>query len=422
MGFLSTYDALHDPREQLGLLEEWIVQNPDLMFDELRAQRPVFITPGPIVVSKYRDVVEVASLDNVFSVKPYGVAMMRDNGGPNFILGMDDGPEFEHDLSLLHLAVRRTDLDRIRDIVARLTAHLIDEARPNGNLDITDGFARLIPALFVGEYFGVPGPEPGTLMNWIRAMFTDIFLNFTQDPRISAAGVAAGKQFRDYVDALITSVKANKTLPDTVIGRLIALQAAPDTFTDSRLRDNLIGCATGVVENTNSAVVNIIDYLLDHPQQLSEAASAARAGDDALLQRYVLETLRFHAPAPILVRLSLTDHVLGKGSPWQTDIPAGKIIFAATSSAMMDETELDSPAEFRLDRPAHHYLHFGWGIHQCLGKYISQAQVTQIVKGLVSQQNLRRSDGEAGKLLYSGPFPKSFSVAFDAGASVQTAH
>ena len=49
---------------------------------------------------------------------------------------------------------------------------------------------------------------------------------------------------------------------------------------------------------------------------------------------------------------------------------------------MMDETELDNPREFRLDRPAHHYLHFGWGIHQCLGKYISQVQVTQIVKGL----------------------------------------
>jgi hypothetical protein len=104
------------------LLEKWIVENPDGMFDELRRERPIFITPGPVVVSKYRDVLEVASLDNVFSIKPYGIAMMRDNGGPNFVLGMDDGPEFEHDLSLLHLAVRRTDLDRIRDIVARVTS------------------------------------------------------------------------------------------------------------------------------------------------------------------------------------------------------------------------------------------------------------------------------------------------------------
>ena len=413
MGFLSTYDSLHDPREQLGLLTEWLVQNPTSMFDELRDQRPVFITPGPVMVSKYRDVLEVANLDDVFSVKPYGVAMMRDNGGPNFILGMDDGPEFEHDLSLLHLAVRRTDLDRIRDIVTRLTAHEIEAARGAGTLDITNGFARLIPTLLVGEYFGVPGPTPTALMDWIRAMFTDIFLNFTQDAHISAAGIEAGKQFRAYVEGLIASIKKSGAPGDDVIGRLIAMQATPASFTDDRLRDNLIGCATGVVENTNSAIVNIMDYLFNNPEKLAEAATAARAGDDALLQRYVLETLRFHSPAPILVRLSVAEHVLGKGSPWETRVPAGKVIFAATGSAMMDETELDNPREFRLDRPAHHYLHFGWGIHQCLGKYISQVQVTQIVKGLLSLANLRRADGDAGKLQYAGPFPKSFSVAFD---------
>ena len=421
MGFLSTYDSLQDPREQIGLLEKWIVENPDGMFDELRTERPIFNTPGPVVVSKYRDVIEVASLDDIFSVKPYGVAMMRDNGGPNFILGMDEGPEFEHDLSLLHLAVRRTDLDRIRDIVAKVTAQLIEAAQTSRTFDITDGFARLIPTLLVGEYFGVPGPSPQVLMGWVRAMFTDIFLNFTQNADIGAAGIEAGKQFRAYVDDLVKARKTAGATGDTVIDRLIALQAAPDTFSDSRLRDNLIGCVTGVLENTNSAVVNIVDYLFDHPEQLAGAVAAARAGDDALLQQYVLETLRFHSPAPILVRLSMAEHVLGKGSPWQTTVPAGKLIFAANGSAMMDETELETPDQFRLDRPAHHYLHFGWGVHQCLGKYISQVQVTQIVKGLLAMPNFGRADGDAGKLVYEGPFPKSFAVAFTTGQLAQAA-
>ena len=422
MGFLTTYDSLQDPRQQIGLMEQWIVENPDQMFAELRAQRPIFITPGPVVVSKYRDVLEVASLDNIFSVKPYGVAMMRDNGGPNFILGMDDGPEFEHDLSLLHLAVRRTDLDRIRDIVANVTAQLVGAARSSGTFDLTDGFARLIPTLTVSQYFGVSGPSPQALMDWVRPMFTDIFLNFNQDPNISAAGIAAGQQFRAYVDTLIQARKAAGATEDTVIDRLIAMQAAPNSFSDSRLRDNLIGCVSGVLENTNSAVVNVIDYLLDHPEQLAGAAAAARSGDDVLLQQYVLETLRFHSPAPILVRLSVAEHILGKGQPWQTTVPPGKLIFAANGSAMMDETELDAPDQFRLGRPAQHYLHFGWGIHQCLGKYISQVQVTQIIKGVVALQNLRRAEGDAGKLIYAGPFPKSFAVAFDAGQVAQSAH
>jgi hypothetical protein len=70
MGFLSTYDSLQDPHQQIALIQQWIVQHPDALFDELRAQRPIFITPGPVIVSKYRDVIEVVSLDDVFSVKP----------------------------------------------------------------------------------------------------------------------------------------------------------------------------------------------------------------------------------------------------------------------------------------------------------------------------------------------------------------
>jgi cytochrome P450 len=371
------------------------------------------VTPGPVIVSRYRDVLEVASLDRIYGVKPYGIAMMRDNGGANFILGMEDGPEFETELALLHLAVKRSDLDRIRGIVARLATALVEKAKPSGQMDITDGYARLVPTLFAGEYFGVPGPDPTTLMNWVRVMFTDIFLNFTGNQAVSAAGIKAGKEFRDYVDALIASIKADKRMGDDVIGRLLSMQCNPGAaFTDTRLRDNLIGCISGILENTNTAIVNIMDYLFDNPHTLQGAVAAAKAGDNPLLLNYVLEVLRFHSPAPILVRMSLSEHVLARGTQFETKVPSGKVVFAANSSAMMDDSELDQPQEFKLGRPSHHYLHFGWGIHQCLGKYISEVQVVEIVKALLVQDNLRRADGEAGKLRYAGPFPKSFVIQF----------
>ena len=142
------------------------------MFADLRAHEPVFVTPGPVVVSRYRDVIEVIDLHEIFSVKPYGVAMMRNNGGPNFILGMDDGPEFEQDLSILKLAVRRDDLERIGKIVAARTRETLTKLSGSRRIDIT-AIARMVPTLFVADYFGVPGPDPATLMNWVRAMFSD---------------------------------------------------------------------------------------------------------------------------------------------------------------------------------------------------------------------------------------------------------
>ncbi len=429
MSFLEEYNALGrlavPPEEiakrQFAMLQDWVVKHPEEMFADLRANQPVFVTPGATVVSRYRDVIEVIDLDEVFSVKPYGVAMMRNNGGPNFILGMDNGPEFEHDLSVLKLAVRRDDMARIKEIVTRRTAEIIDRAAVTGRLDLTDGFGRLVPTLMVADYFGVPGPDPTTLMNWVRAIFTDIFLNFTQDPAISERGMKAGVEFRAYVDELIAQTKTERAAgaaeTDDVLGRLITMQKAPKaSFTDTRMRDNLIGCISGVLENTNTAISNIMNYLFDHPEVMEKAAAAARADDSALLRQYVLEAMRFHTPAGLVVRLSTQAHTLAKGTPHETTIPPHTVVFAANGSAMMDETVVDDPAEFRIGRPAHHYLHFGWGLHQCLCKYISEVQVKEIINGLLMLTGLRRADGPEGALTYHGPFPASFTVTFEPDA------
>jgi hypothetical protein len=259
-------------------------------------------------------------------------------------------------------------------------------------------------------------------MSWTRAIFTDIFLNFTQDPAISERGKQAGVEFRAYVDDLIAKTKAERTAgapeKDDVLGRLITMQRVPGaSFTDSRLRDNLIGCITGILDNTCTAVVNAINVLLSRPDDLKGAQAAAQAGDNAKVLRYVQEALRFHPPAPLMVRVSLADAKIARGTPRETLIPAGKIVFAANGSAMMDETELDSPREIHLDRPPHHYMIFGWGMHECLGKYISQVQLVEIAKAVLSLGNLRPAAGDAGKVGYEGPFAVRFAVQFDAAGA-----
>src|SRR5215472_15212135 len=103
MGFLDDYDALgrlsESPQEvaqkQMQLFQMWLVGKPDLLFSELRAKRPIFTTPGPIVVSRFRDVVEVLQYDQIYTVAPWGESMRRDLGGPNFVLGMEDGEEYK---------------------------------------------------------------------------------------------------------------------------------------------------------------------------------------------------------------------------------------------------------------------------------------------------------------------------------------
>jgi cytochrome P450 len=141
--------------------------------------------------------------------------------------------------------------------------------------------------------------------------------------------------------------------------------------------------------------------------------AAARANDDDLLQRYVLEALRFRSPASILLRYATEDYIVAKGTERAKTIPAGRLVIASNASAMMDDTEVDAPKEFRAGRPPSQYLHFGFGIHQCFGKYISQVQVTELVKHLLRLDNLRRAPGATGQLNFSGIYPKTFTIQWD---------
>ena len=95
-----------------------------------------------------------------------------------------------------------------------------------------------------------------------------------------------------------------------------------------------------------------LDQLLQRPDALAQAHAAAAAGNDALFAAYVFEALRFNPNNPGVFRVAAEDYTVAKGTMRATTIPKGASVLAATQSAMFDENKVDSPNEFRVDRPA----------------------------------------------------------------------
>jgi cytochrome P450 len=95
-------------------------------------------------------------------------------------------------------------------------------------------------------------------------------------------------------------------------------------------------------------------------------------------------------------------------------IPEGRLVLAATRSALLDDAKLDAPGAFRIDPPDDVYLHFGFGPNTGFGRYINRVQVPGIVKAVLRRNGLRRAPGPAGALSMSGPFPSSMTVEFEA--------
>jgi cytochrome P450 len=390
------------------------LDHPREIFALLRKLQPILVVRDLAVVTRYEDVQEVLARDAVFDVT-YAEKMELITNGQNFFLGMRDTPRYTRDYSNMRIAVRREDIATIVGPTVDRTAQAI-VAGAGGTLDIVKGLTRVVPARFVGTYFGTPGPSEEELIAWTSTLFQFLFFDQANDPALRARALTASAALNAYIDRTIAERKTKPRGGDNaedVLDRCLAYQRAGiPGMSDLDIRNNFIGLIIGAIPTTGSAAAFVVDALLDDPDQLAAACAAAKAGKEELVGAYVLEALRFNPMAPGIFRTANQDYTLGKGASRATSISAGTTVVAATQSAMFDSTRIDDPDTFRVDRPGYAYLHWSYGLHTCFGQYINAVQISKIVKALLLRDDLRRAPGDAGKLQKEGPYAGSLTVAF----------
>jgi hypothetical protein len=110
-------------------LEQHVTGHPQPLFALLRGQaRPAD--------SRHRDrhttedVVSVLTNDGAFGVEPYAGTMKELAG--DFILGLNETPEYERDGSILRLAAPRSDVPTLSNFVADTARELVEHAAGAG--------------------------------------------------------------------------------------------------------------------------------------------------------------------------------------------------------------------------------------------------------------------------------------------------
>lgn len=395
-------------RDRLGV----VLTGPLLLrpiFSVLRRCAPVLRVGRRVIVSKHADVVEVLRRDTDFTIAEVnGSRMARWSGA--FLLGTDRGEVYERESRVLLQAASVDDLAQVRAIVVGAAGPLLEAARPTGRLDVVNGLARVVATRVVGDYFGTPGPDDASTMRWMRALFDGVFLD--DGPRARRAASLAVAEQRPYMEHLIATTRASLTagepVPDTVLSRLVALGDAEPWLDDDAVRRCVNGLIVGALETTSKAVTHVVDELLRRPEALAAARRAALDGDLDTVRGYAWEALRFRPHGILLVRSCARDTTLGR-----TRVPAGSQVMVATISAMLDEAAFPQADRLLPDRPDDRYLHFGHGLHACLGRHINAVQVSELVAAVVRLPGLRRAEGADGRVSYDGPFPDRLVVAFD---------
>jgi cytochrome P450 len=405
---LAELDATPRPA-QWKLLRDWI-QGPDPQpfFEEARRRRPVIATPEATLAFRFADCTEILRRHDIFSVALYVPKQSV------FWMAQDDTAQHFREKGMMSAILDREDLPKIRAWTRDKAKALLTAA--GGKIDAVDGYTRLMPINLVQEWFGFTESDPKALQAWSYWNQLDAFWNQPFDSvvvkdqaEIVRQREAHNLEMRDYLTQLVqrrgAELAAGKPVNDPVARLLRLLKSGAIRIDPARLVLNVGGLLIGAVETTSHAVVNAVDWLLAHPDKLKQARALAAGPDDAAFDGVVFEALRFRPPFRYFFRKAERDALLARGSDFETRVAAGTTVIGVSFSALFDERGHERPMVFDSTRSRSNGFLFGQGLHECLGRAISEVMLPEMVRAALLLPDLKAAAIDRR----GGPVPESWA-------------
>ena len=385
------------------------LEDPRWLLTLARLIKPNVKFFGWVYVTKDEDVRDVLERQDEFET-PYGLEM-AETGRTNFILGMRDGPDYRRMKSAVLSAFPVNEVEtRIRPLAARHAQSIMMRATPG--FDVVRDLLKIVPIRICRDYYGITIDDDEEFANWAIALSALLFSDPKGEPATRELALVAADRLKWTIDRSIAAVRDGKTAADTPMGRLVAMVMAKKLEEDD-LYSIMIGMITGFAPTNLLASGNCLDVILSKKPAREAVEQAIKSNDDAMLDKAILEAMRFK---PIWIgpwRYVPNDAVIAKGKWRQYTVKARTTVMPATLSAMFDPKAVERPNEFRLDRPARNYMVFGHGIHLCIGAAIAQVQIAESLRALFSKRDVRRARGRAGRLTRLGAYPDSMKLDFE---------
>ena len=414
---LPAFDpARLETRGLSGRLASRFLENPRWLLRLMRRFRPVARIGRLTVVTRHDDVIDVLERQDAFQT-PFGPEMTEMALGCNFILGMQDGPQYRQMKAACLTAFPPAEVEQVvRPLCARLAAGVMQRAEPGFN-PVHD-LLKIVPVRICRDYFGLVIEDEERFADWSIALSSLFFADWFASPVIRELAVVAADGMNRTIAASVEAIRNDRDRRDTPLARLVAMhESNPDRLSQEAIHAIMMGMVSGFVPTDLLAGGNCLDVILSRRDAQAALEEAVAAGDDALIDAAILEAMRFKPINIGPLRHCPNDTVIAPGTPRERRIAAGSIVMPATFSAMFDPDVVADPESFRPGRPENAYLVFGHGIHWCIGSRIARVQIAECFKALFARNNLRRVPGRAGRLKRRGAFPAALHVTFDRPAA-----
>jgi cytochrome P450 len=405
-------DSAAAAKAQMQLIGKWIAVSPVAFFKELREKSPILSAPAFTLVTRYEDVRDVLTLNDIFTTDLLKQNMRRFIG--NTVVELPPSPEYEQRKSILRLAFPMADLGHYRSILQEESAALLKRIEPGSSFDVV-AYAKTLPAKAIAQYLGLGELPVDRVVQWMHDINEGAVRNLANIPQVNEAAAAASAAVKPQIREILKRTRSRLSGGDatpaltfwerlfglaqrqpvsepplppaqsTVLERYLIMQSVQATYTaDEDIVSSLLFMMSACVDLTATAITNVVVELMQRPEVLEKAIAAAQKDTDDEIAGYVWEALRFRQPSPGVINTCIQDYTLGRGTEFESTIKAGTLVLACSVSAMHDPSVIEAPAAFRVGRPWHlAYTFFEAGLHTCHGKYFSMTQVPLAVKELL---------------------------------------
>jgi cytochrome P450 len=338
-------------------------------YRELRERCPVAFTNahgGFWVLSRYRDIANVARNDDVFSSARDaqgrgGMVIPEWTSETSIPIELDPPEQMPYRRMLNHLFSAEK-IENLKPLIAALTAQTIDTFIERGQCDLVNDFASPVPARVTVHLLGL---SPSHADRFARAIH-DVFGSAPMSER-AARGVA---EMEWVADQLSEQIKRRRVEPSNDIISYLCAQ----TIDGAPLNDDVVLSIAklivgGGMDTTTSLTGQTLVWLSANPDERQRLID-----DPALLLSATEEFLRVFAPSQSMAR-TVTEAVEIDGCVMQ----AGDRVLVPWVAADFDETMFENPDDVVLDRTRNRHLAFGLGYHRCVGSHLAKAMFQEMM-------------------------------------------
>ncbi|MGE3771770.1 MAG: cytochrome P450 [Gammaproteobacteria bacterium] len=358
--------AQEAPESRYDPLDPAVRADPYPYYAWLRRHAPVHYVPAmkAWAVSRHEDVRRLL-LDHVtFSSDPLiQLAFSEYNPVPNArYLISSDPPEHSRMRALVNKAFSRRGLTDMRPHIERTVQALLDRLDGRHEFDFIEAFASPLPVSVVADILGIETERHADFRRWsnnVTAGGDDSRLPASQRERMRQDT----QEFRDYMLEKIAAVR--RAPQENLISDLVRCEEEGQQLSADEVLAMCVLLLIAGNETTTSLLANTLICLREFPDQ-----EALVRADRSLVPALVDESLRWLSPIQLLFRRATRDTEIAGVA-----IPKDAIVMPMYASANRDETVFAHPERLDLRRTdLRKHLAFGWGVHMCLGKALSQLE------------------------------------------------